>query len=108
MLTLIIKFTAMLPTIPNSTKGLNVLSHSRSRRGPADAESSKIMPLHLTTDSQRKTSIRRSLEVPSDICGCHRAASEGDRDKLVGKVQERYGKDKDEAEKEVNEWIEKK
>lgn len=32
---------------------------------------------------------------------------EGDRDKLVGKVQERYGKDKDEAEKEVNEWIEK-
>ncbi|GGE41094.1 CsbD family protein [Marinicauda pacifica] len=33
---------------------------------------------------------------------------EGDRDKLVGKVQERYGKDKDEAEKEVNEWIEKK
>ena len=33
---------------------------------------------------------------------------EGDRDKLVGKVQERYGKDKDQAEKEVNEWIEKK
>ena len=31
---------------------------------------------------------------------------EGDRDKLVGKIQERYGKSKDEAEKEVNEWIE--
>lgn len=32
---------------------------------------------------------------------------EGDSDKLVGKIQERYGKDKDEAEREVNEWIEK-
>ncbi|WP_027368274.1 CsbD family protein [Desulfocurvibacter africanus] len=30
---------------------------------------------------------------------------EGDRDKLIGKIQERYGKQKDEAEKEVNKWI---
>ncbi len=30
---------------------------------------------------------------------------EGDRDKLIGKIQERYGKQKDEAEKEVNSWI---
>lgn len=30
---------------------------------------------------------------------------EGDRDKLVGKIQERYGKNKDEAEKEVNDWL---
>lgn len=32
---------------------------------------------------------------------------EGDTDKLVGKIQERYGKDKNEAEREVNQWIEK-
>jgi uncharacterized protein YjbJ (UPF0337 family) len=31
----------------------------------------------------------------------------GDRDKLVGKIQERHGKSKDEAEREVNDWIEK-
>lgn len=31
---------------------------------------------------------------------------EGDKDKLVGKIQERYGKNKDEAEREVNDWIE--
>lgn len=30
---------------------------------------------------------------------------EGDRDKLIGKIQERYGKQKDEAEKEVNDWL---
>ena len=35
------------------------------------------------------------------------AAIEGDRDKLVGKIQEREGKSKDEAEREVNDWIEK-
>ncbi|MGM0838231.1 MAG: CsbD family protein [Bacillota bacterium] len=29
---------------------------------------------------------------------------EGDHDKLVGKIQERYGKSKEEAEREVNEW----
>ncbi|MGJ9382222.1 general stress protein CsbD [Salipaludibacillus neizhouensis] len=29
---------------------------------------------------------------------------DGDRDKLVGKIQERYGKERDEAEKEVNTW----
>lgn len=34
-------------------------------------------------------------------------AIEGDRDKLVGKIQERHGKSKDEAEREVNDWIEK-
>ena len=33
--------------------------------------------------------------------------AEGDRDKLVGKIQQRYGKSKDEAEREVNEWINK-
>ena len=32
-------------------------------------------------------------------------AAEGDRDKLAGKIQERYGKSKDEAEREVNDWI---
>ena len=32
---------------------------------------------------------------------------EGDRDKLVGKIMERHGKSKDEAEREVNDWIEK-
>ena len=30
---------------------------------------------------------------------------EGKRDQLVGKIQERYGIDKDKAEKEVDEWI---
>jgi uncharacterized protein YjbJ (UPF0337 family) len=30
---------------------------------------------------------------------------EGDREKLIGKIQERYGKQKDEAEKEVNKWL---
>ncbi len=29
---------------------------------------------------------------------------EGSRDKLVGKIQERYGKTKEEAEKEVDNW----
>ncbi|MCA1321748.1 CsbD family protein [Bacillus tianshenii] len=29
---------------------------------------------------------------------------EGDHDKLVGKIQERYGKSKEEAEREVNDW----
>lgn len=29
---------------------------------------------------------------------------EGKRDQLVGKVQERYGYAKDQAEKEVNDW----
>ena len=28
----------------------------------------------------------------------------GHRDKLVGKIQERYGIQKDEAEKQVNDW----
>ena len=32
---------------------------------------------------------------------------EGKRDKLVGKVQERYGHAKDQAEREVDEWISK-
>ncbi|MGQ0643288.1 MAG: CsbD family protein [Gemmatimonadaceae bacterium] len=30
----------------------------------------------------------------------------GDAKKLAGKIQERYGKAKDEAEREVNTWIE--
>lgn len=30
---------------------------------------------------------------------------EGDRGKLVGKIQERYGRNKDEAEKEVTDWL---
>ena len=29
---------------------------------------------------------------------------EGDRDKLVGAVQKQYGRSKDEAEREVDEW----
>ncbi|KGA97475.1 hypothetical protein AJ85_13770 [Alkalihalobacillus alcalophilus ATCC 27647 = CGMCC 1.3604] len=29
---------------------------------------------------------------------------DGDKDKLIGKIQERYGKSKEEAEKEVNSW----
>ena len=29
---------------------------------------------------------------------------EGKRDQLVGKIQERYGYQKDQAEKELNEW----
>ncbi len=33
------------------------------------------------------------------------ASAEGDRDKLAGKIQARYGKSKDEAEREVNDWI---
>jgi len=34
------------------------------------------------------------------------ATINGDREKLVGRIQEKYGKSKDEAEKEVNDWIE--
>lgn len=30
---------------------------------------------------------------------------EGDRDKLVGKIQERHGKSKEEAEREVDGWM---
>lgn len=29
---------------------------------------------------------------------------EGERDQLVGKIQERYGKSKEEAEREVDSW----
>ncbi|GAF63133.1 CsbD family protein [Alkalihalobacillus trypoxylicola] len=29
---------------------------------------------------------------------------DGDKDKLVGKIQERYGKTKEEAKKEVDSW----
>lgn len=29
----------------------------------------------------------------------------GDADKLAGKIRERYGKDKEEAEREVKDWI---
>jgi uncharacterized protein YjbJ (UPF0337 family) len=32
----------------------------------------------------------------------------GDAKKLAGKIQERYGKAKDEAEREVNKWIEER
>lgn len=32
---------------------------------------------------------------------------DGDRQRLVGKVQEKYGLAKDEAEKQVDEWAEK-
>lgn len=31
---------------------------------------------------------------------------EGKREKLVGKIQERYGITKDEAEREIREWLE--
>jgi len=31
---------------------------------------------------------------------------EGRRDKLVGKIQERYGIERDEAEREIEEWLE--
>ncbi|MGM0421322.1 MAG: CsbD family protein [Bacillota bacterium] len=30
---------------------------------------------------------------------------EGNREKLIGKIQEKYGKDKEEAKKEFNDWI---
>ncbi len=32
---------------------------------------------------------------------------DGDRERLVGKIQEKYGVAKDEAEKQVDEWAEK-
>ncbi|XBQ16564.1 MAG: CsbD family protein [Oceanicaulis sp.] len=32
---------------------------------------------------------------------------EGDSQKLSGKIQERYGKSKDEADREVNDWMDK-
>ncbi|KAB7628389.1 CsbD family protein [Alkalilimnicola sp. S0819] len=30
---------------------------------------------------------------------------QGDREALIGKIQERYGKSREEAEREVNDWI---
>lgn len=33
------------------------------------------------------------------------AQIEGDRDKLVGRLQERYGMAKDEADRQVNDWL---
>ncbi|MCC5956196.1 MAG: CsbD family protein [Natronohydrobacter sp.] len=33
--------------------------------------------------------------------------AEGNRDILIGKIQEKYGVAKEEAEKQVNEWMEK-
>ncbi|MBO6901091.1 MAG: CsbD family protein [Rhizobiaceae bacterium] len=29
----------------------------------------------------------------------------GDREKMIGKIQERYGKTREAAEKEVNDWL---
>jgi len=34
--------------------------------------------------------------------------AEGNADKLSGKIQQRYGKSKDEADREVNDWIERR
>lgn len=34
--------------------------------------------------------------------------AEGDREKLIGKIQEKYGKDKEEAKKEFDDWIDRK
>lgn len=34
-------------------------------------------------------------------------SAEGKRDELVGKIQQKYGKAKDEAEKMVDEWVAK-
>ncbi|MFN7002244.1 MAG: CsbD family protein [Roseinatronobacter sp.] len=33
--------------------------------------------------------------------------AEGNRDILIGKIQEKYGVAKDEAEKQVNDWMER-
>jgi len=33
--------------------------------------------------------------------------SEGDREIIVGKIQEKYGKDKEKAQKEFDDWIDK-
>ena len=33
--------------------------------------------------------------------------AEGDRDQLVGRIQERYGMAKDDAEREVDDWVRK-
>jgi uncharacterized protein YjbJ (UPF0337 family) len=30
---------------------------------------------------------------------------EGNQEKLIGKIQERYGKEKEEAKKEFNQWV---
>lgn len=34
--------------------------------------------------------------------------AEGDREKIIGKIQEKYGKDKEEAKKEFDDWIDRK
>ncbi|TCT42010.1 CsbD family protein [Martelella mediterranea] len=31
----------------------------------------------------------------------------GNRDKLIGKIQERYGKERDEAERDVDSWLDR-
>ena len=33
------------------------------------------------------------------------AVADGDRERLVGKIQERYGVAKDEAERQVDDWL---
>jgi len=35
------------------------------------------------------------------------ATAEGDRDQLVGRIQERYGMAKDDAERQVDDWLAK-
>jgi len=32
---------------------------------------------------------------------------EGNRDKLAGRIQERYGVEKDEADRQIDEWLER-
>lgn len=40
-----------------------------------------------------------------DLTGDDLDSVEGRRDQLIGKIQERYGKNREEAEREVDDWI---
>ena len=42
-----------------------------------------------------------------DLTGDDLDSVEGRREELVGKIQERYGKQRAEAEREVDDWIER-
>lgn len=49
----------------------------------------------------------KALEQWGELTGDELDQARGERDQLVGLVQEKYGKAKAEAEKEVDEWLER-
>ena len=69
-----------LPGVPDVAQGLDVLTHTRGRRGPVHAESADDVTAHLAAESKSEASAGHGLEVPAKIGDVHGAAGEGEGD----------------------------